>query len=249
MPVVESFFWSLFVSRISLAALRIESFLEWLLGIKLMNGSNVFDLSLIKDECDAVSPTKKPLETGADIPQLDTVTATFSDDGSVSSLSTYESTASNMSARRSVFPQYWKKAGTQPSVKRRQLPHLHEFQQVEFSVEHEDLSPDVRELKELVTPAKKRSFMPENRSQSSPSLPNSYESKPISRRIVSSSELETRKSILKKDVRYSGAKRRPSTGSSTSSSSVRFDMNSVAVQLFRPPQETYAEDEWVKYFS
>ena len=213
--------------------------------------TKVFDLSLMRDECDTQTPAKKALHRSSSLPTLiEIMTNCITDDESVSSVSTFGSTTS--ATRRSVFSKYWKKTGQQPSIQRwttiapdQLFQVLESAMQVEFS-DFEDLPTSAEPTTPQVpcSPAR-RSFMPKaERSDSVSSLPAYQQNAmPITRRIVSSCELGERKSCLRHS-RFSGIQRRPST-----SSSVQFNMDAVDVRHFETPVERYAEEGWDRYFA
>jgi hypothetical protein len=214
---------------------------------------NVFDFSMMKDESDARAPITKPLDMGNSAPLLDSLTA-YTDDGSLSSGSTLGS-ASTGKPRRSMFPQYWKKIGHEPStVQRRSSAPQRIVRQAEQLLQEQE-EPVVKEVVKSSNP-RRRSFMPKptpfmpkptpTRSYSVSSLPAAFKPRPITRRIVSSCELGENKSCLRQS-RFSGARRRSLSISITYS--VRFDMDAIDVLHFQTPQERYAEDGWYNYFS
>jgi hypothetical protein len=253
----------------------------------------VFDLSVMRDEAsDGKRSQQFRIEASLSSPSstppppLDTLTA-CTDDDSVSSVSTQESSSLQM---RSVFAQYWKVSRQEPSYPRNapkaafaaspllSLPRNH-LNFLSTQPENEVVLDKQKPLRSS-TNRPRRSILPQApRSYSVPSqlssLPSACSTSTTStatrvvftRKTQSSPQLgqkqpgasclrQSRFSPVNAMALSSSTPTSPTSWSasanndqpSVSSSSVRFDMDSVAVLHFEPPQERYAEEGWSQYF-
>lgn len=184
------------------------------------------------------------------VPPLDNVTTyELGGDDDDSSVSTVGSTTTP-SARSLVFARYWTATGQVPSIgssKRR-------------SVSSDSCSPAA-----IQQPRRSIIFSATNRSFSS--LPTPVAPKPMvmQRRSMSNGDINSSRlqnkapltSCLRRRPVYSGEsiQRKPynkdddagDDGTSTTSS-VRFDLQATAIRHFQPPQEVHADDSWASYF-
>jgi hypothetical protein len=231
-----------------------------------------FDLSMMDstaiDEAttNVVFLSKKPLSGEDSLPQLEPFT-TYDDSASVSSVSTVGSTSATPTGittstndrppRRSMFTRYWKSTGQEPLLSLLRRPQVLPLSSIQSPPSPTKLAPSTASESPSSPVSQRRSIfaLPEaQRSYSVPSLsvisttPDPHN--PITRKSALSGELKASSSCLR-EVRFSGGKRRASLNDishCSSSSSVRFDMESVDVLLFEKPLESYAADGWSENF-
>jgi hypothetical protein len=213
--------------------------------------------------------SKKPLSDGENsLPQLEPLT-TYDDSASIASISTVGTSTSatptciststtDRLPRRSMFIKYWKTTGQEPLLpllRRPQALHLSSSQSPPSPTE---LAPSTASESPSSPISQRRSIFALPQAQRSCSVPSlsvisttSDPHRPITRKSASSGELKASSSCLR-EARFSGDKRRGASlndiSHSCSSSSVRFDMESVDVLLFEKPLEHYAVDGWSKNF-
>jgi hypothetical protein len=229
----------------------------------------LFDLTLVQSNAVAFASQQadaaknKALDTDPP-PPLDSITANTSDDDSVSTIGSTASTTPH----RSLFSRYWQTTGQDPGLLRRisyqQISQQRPSTSPAVSEEEESLdvdAPPSSAVSSLTCVVSRRSIMPlqakVSRSLSVPSLQSidhqtPYNVSSSSRRKYASSSPQLILSSCLRESRFSlgSSDRRASSSASINknSSSVRFNLETIRVQNFEKPQETYAEEGWDKLF-
>jgi hypothetical protein len=236
----------------------------------------LFDLTLVQSNAVAFASQQadaaknKALDTDAP-PPLDSITANTSDDDSVSTIGSNASTTPH----RSLFSRYWQMTGQEPGLLRRRSYQHTSIQQPSTPppVFEEDEAVDVdvdapasSAVSSVTSVVSRRSIMPlqakASRSFSVPSLQSIDHQTPYNnmassssssqRKYASSSQLNLSSCLRESRFSPGSSKRRASTSgpiqNNNTSSSVRFDLETIRVQRFEKPQETYAEKGWDKQF-